>query len=216
MRPKQRPEHIGEVDCEKCILEIGTKSQQEIHEEELLDKSVVYDEDKKVWVFDSPFKFGLENLPDYKFESLQQTKRLARRLKSIPDGKKIADALDLVIKKNIALKKYEWQSDKVKENPSFANLQQSFHPVNYSRKISESTPCRLTQNLSFKKGNSPSYNCLSLKGSCLNYKLFYILLNSRGWRYQIIGDISKFYESIQVSAKTAALTQFFWKRNPIF
>ena len=215
MRPKQCPEHIGEVDCEKCILEIGTKSQQEIHEEELLDKSVVYDEDKKVWVFDSPFKFGLENLPDYKFESLQQTKRLARRLKSIPDGKKIADALDLVIKKNIALKKYEWQSDKVKENPSFANLQQSFHPVNYSRKISESTPCRLTQNLSFKKGNSPSYNCLSLKGSCLNYKLFYILLNSRGWRYQIIGDISKFYESIQVSAKTAALTQFFWKRNGI-
>ena len=202
-------------DCEKCELEIGVKSQQEILEEKLLDKSVQYDAENQLWTFDNPFKVGLNTLPDYKFESLQQTRKLEKRLRSIPDGEKIASALDSVIQKNIDAGKYQWQSDKIKNDPSFANLQFSFHPVNYARKISESTPCRLTQNLSYKRGNSPSYNCLSLKGNSLNYKLFYILLNSRGWKYQIVGDISKFYESIRVSDKTAALTQFFWKKGGI-
>ena len=213
MQPKLCSECRELPECPKCKLEILTKTPSEMIEEKLLDDETKYSEKDKRWTVDPPYKDTLTALPTYETEVVAAMTKLENKLRKVPKGKDIADSLDKHVQDNLAKGIYIWQDDLIKKEPDFKEFPESYQPTNYSCKQSQSHSVRMVHNLSFSRGGKPSYNSTQLKGGSLNYKLHYILLNSRGWRYQVYQDLSRMYNSVYVSRKTSALCKMKWKKR---
>ena len=215
IQPKLCEECRNKEDCLKCKLEINTKTSAERLEEQLLDDSTQFDPEKGKFVIDAPYKSTIRDLPSYKSEVTKSMEKLASKLKKIPDGERIATSLDKAIQDNLEKGNYIWEEHLLETDPDFKNLQESFQPLNYSQKISETHSCRLVHNFSFSRYGKPSYNHCNLKGGSLNHKLHHILLNQRGYRHQIYQDLQKMYNSCLISRKDKALCKMIYKKDGI-
>ena len=200
-------------NCSKCKFNLKTKNPIERHEEALLSDSCHYDEKAQKWIADPPMKPNIVNLPSYKEESLQQMKKLEKRIKMLENSEEIVQDLDKTVEDHLKKGNYKFEEDVKADDPTFQNNQENFSVQNYTLKESESTRTRLVHNFSFKRGSQISYNDTQLKGSSLNNKLYFIMLSNRAWRHQILGDCEKFYNSCAVSPRVAALQKFWWKKR---
>ena len=200
-------------NCSKCKFNLKTKNPIERHEEALLSDSCHYDEKSQKWTVDPPMKPNIAQLPSYKEESLQQMKKLEKRIKMLENSEEIVKDLDKTVEDHLKKGNYRFEEDVKADDPAFPSLQENFSVQNYTLKDSESTRTRLVHNFSFKRGNNISYNETQLKGSSLNNKLYFIMLSNRAWKFQILGDCEKYYNSCGVSPRIAALQKFWWKRG---
>ena len=201
--------------CPDCKFQLQVKSPEERKEEKLLAESCTYIEEEKAWIADPPLKREIEDLPTYKFETLKDMKRLQSRLRKDPDGKDIAAELDKAVFENIDSGKYCYEEDILKKNPDFANLQETFCPQGYVFKDSKSTRVRMTHNFSYSRGQGISYNSCQLKGSSLNNKLFYLVMQNRGYKFNIQMDIKRFYTNVKTSARISSLQKMWWPKEGI-
>ena len=213
IQPKLCSECRELPECPKCKLEILTKTPSEMIEEKLLDDETKHSEEDHCWVIDAPFKDSLTNLPSYESEVVASMTKLENKLRKIPQGKEIAETLDKHVQDNIAKGVYIYEDELLKKEPDFKKYQESFQPCNYSCKESGSHSIRMVHNLSFSRGGKPSFNSTQLKGGSLNHKIHFILLNGRGWRYQVYQDLSRMYNSVYISRRTSALCKMKWKKN---
>ena len=200
-------------NCSKCKFNLKTKNPIERHEEALLAESCNYDEKAERWTVDPPMKANINQLPSYREESLQQMKKLEKKIKMLENSEEIVEDLDKTVENHLKNGNYKLEEDVVAETPSFQELQECFSVQNYTLKDSESTKTRLVHNFSFKRGHQVSYNETQLKGSSLNNKLYFIMLSNRAWKFQILGDCEKYYNSCKVSPRIAALQKFWWKKG---
>ena len=206
---------VSKGQCPDCKFQLQVKSPEERQEEKLLSESCSYNKEEKVWIANPPLKREIEKLPTYKNETLKDMKRLQSRLRRDPDGKDIAAELDKAVFDNIESGKYCYEEDLLKKNPEFSELQEAFCPQGYVFKDSKSTRVRMTHNFSYSRGGGISYNSCQLKGSSLNNKLFYLVLQNRGYKYNIQMDIKRFYTNIRTSPRISSLQKMWWPKGGI-
>ena len=226
MNPQQRflnvglcPRHIGTPACLDCKAAVLTKTRKELHEETLLESGLSFvpddhDTNKGHWVADPPYKEDvLAKIPTYEVETRGFMEKLAAKMRSTEEGRLYAESLDATVKRNIDSGLWAWESDLVRENEEFEDLQKVVTPINYSLKDSQSHSVRLVHNLSFSRNGRPSINEAEFCGSSLNIKLHLNLLRQRGFKFQASNDIGKFYNRIRQSEKSSRLHSFLYKRG---
>ena len=201
--------------CVKCKFQLSTRNLKERQEEQLLSESCSYLKDEKRWSADPPLKRKVSELPSYREEVLADTKRFRERLRRNPEGEAIARELDAAVSENLASGKYVFEEDLLKKDPSFADLQDCFSPVNFVHKDSTSTAVRQTHNFSFCRGGNISFNSVQFTGSSLNNKLVYLVLKNRGFLFSLNLDIRRFYNQIAVSRRISSFQKFYWPRDGI-
>ena len=123
--------------------------------------------------------------------------------------------LDKTVNSHISAGTYIWEREWLKQDPSRKYLQESFCPNGFALKISGSTKVRLVHDLSYNHPGKPSVNDTQLTAHSLNDKISHILLLHRLYEHYATVDISKYYNSIEVSSRDAALMKFWWKREGI-
>ena len=197
-------------NCPDCRLDVEARTVEESTEERLLAEGISFNEDKKRFEVNCVYKSLIDSLPTYKNETLTMMKKMVEKIEKSENSENIAKDLDGAIEKNLQKSVFLWEAGWLKEGKGRENLQQSYSPCSWACKREGTTLTRLCHNLSFSRGDHPSLNDCQLTGHSNNFKISFILLLHRGYKYYSTADVSKFYNCVDVGPRDASLQRFLW------
>ena len=192
------------LKCEHCNFSSLFQSKKETEELKLIEKNLTFNESTKRWTARYPKKVEIHNLTDNYHDALKRLNSLERKLKRDDNLHNqfvdvFKEAVDRGLYRRLSTDEINQYEGKVR-----------YSPLVLVAKDSESTPLRVCADSSCSSGGLSLNDCLIKGPSALN-DLFSVLLRFRTLPEALLGDLKKFYNSVDSHTEDQHLRRILWR-----